>query len=183
MKPEIFDNFFDKHLIDYIGYSVQHPDYPWSYNSSITKTSGSAPWMFGLSRKFIDIYDEIKVCPEDRLFFPLFLKIHEEFNRPISDIIRARLDMTLRSPPNTKHTPHRDLGEESHLTFILYLNDSDGDTVIYNEREPSEEYTVKDIITPKKNRLVMFDGSCFHTGHSPSENNNRVLLNINYRGL
>ena len=183
MKPKIFDDFFDKHLLDYICYSVQHPEYPWSYNSSINKTFGTEPWMFGFARKFIDINDEIKACPEDKLFFPLFLKLHEEFNRPISDIVRARTVMMLRSPPNTLHSPHQDMGGESHLTFILYLNDSDGSTIIYNENEHSENYSIQDVIEPKKNRLLMFDGSYFHAGHSPSQHNNRVLLNINYRGL
>jgi hypothetical protein len=34
----------------------------------------------------------------------------------------------------------------------------DGDTVIYNEREeiPNEKYTIKESVTPKQGRMVIF---------------------------
>jgi hypothetical protein len=181
MKPKIFDDFFDIHLINYISYSVQHPDYPWSYNSCITQTQGEEPWHFGMSRKFLDSeYPDIKKCPEDKLFFPIFFKIQEEFGLSFSDLLRARLDMTFRSPDNTLHKPHVDMGEKPHYSFIVYLNDSDGDTIIFNETSVSDKYSIQEVVSPKKNRLLAFGGHHYHTGHSPSKNNNRVILNVNY---
>ena len=66
------------------------------------------------------------------------------------------------------------------------MNDSDGPTVIFNEKyEGSTEIdqsklTVQKEIEPKANRLLIFDGHYLHTGHTPAHHNNRVLLNSNF---
>ena len=77
-------------------------------------------------------------------------------------------------PENTLHIPHRDMNI-NHYVSILYCNDADGDTIIYNETCKQENYTIQKKISPVKNRLVFFDGSYYHTGHSPSKNNYRIL--------
>ena len=74
---------------------------------------------------------------------------------------------------------------DPHYAGILYMNDSDGDTVIYKETEENLDGNYESIysLSPKKNRLLLFDGSYYHTGHAPSGHNNRILLNFNYRKL
>ena len=72
-----------------------------------------------------------------------------------------------------------------HIATIFYLNDSDGNTVIYNEKFEKEgdtdsELTIQREIEPKENRLVVFDGLYIHTGHVPTKHNNRVILNSNF---
>ena len=56
--------------------------------------------------------------------------------------------------------------------------DSDGDTIIYNERKESESYTVKERVTPKQGRIVIFDGGLYHTAEQPL-NNTRCIVNYN----
>ena len=56
-------------------------------------------------------------------------------------------------------TPHIDLDEgHEHTVVLYYVVTSDGDTVIYNERTESDTYTVKQRVTPKQGRVVIFDG-------------------------
>ena len=55
--------------------------------------------------------------------------------------------------------------------------DSDGDTIIYNEREESETYTVKKRVTPKQGRVVLFDGGLMHTAEQPINSNVRCIVN------
>ena len=54
--------------------------------------------------------------------------------------------------------------------------DSDGDTIIYNETVKSENYTIKEKVTPKQGRVVLFDGSLYHTAEQPI-NNVRCIVN------
>jgi hypothetical protein len=67
--------------------------------------------------------------------------------------------------------------------MVYYVNDSDGDTVIFKERWLGKaDYSIKNIetrITPKANRAVIFDGLRYHTGSVPTKNN-RVLINMNF---
>ena len=52
--------------------------------------------------------------------------------------------------------------------MLYYVCDSDGDTIIYNEKEKSESYTIKKKITPKQGRVVLFDGRFYHTDEQPN---------------
>lgn len=67
-----------------------------------------------------------------------------------------------------------------HNSFIYYVNDSDGDTVIYAERYGDErpKMTVAEIITPKAGRGVVFDGNHYHSAGAPYSAAMRVAVNI-----
>ena len=66
------------------------------------------------------------------------------------------------------------------MVALYYVCDSDGDTIIYNERhQPANKvYTVKQKVTPKQGRMVLFDGSLYHTAEQP-EHNVRCVVNYN----
>ena len=77
-------------------------------------------------------------------------------------------------------SPHVDLPYQ-HFVMLYYVCDSDGDTIIYNEREyerPDGMYTIKQKVTPKQGRMVLFDGSLYHTAEQP-EHNVRCVVNYN----
>lgn len=98
--------------------------------------------------------------------------------KPIQ-LLRARafLQLPIAGQNNEINHPHRDL-PISHTVILYYLTDADGDTIIYNETEESEKYTVKDKIQPKKGRCVIFNGKHFHSSSKPTSNI-RATLNIN----
>ena len=83
--------------------------------------------------------------------------------------------MTLYNPDGYRHEVHTDLPDHmKNITTIFYVNDSDGDTLIYNDTG----HLLK-AVEPRQNRLLVFDGSLPHTGHSPSNHKSRVLINTN----
>jgi hypothetical protein len=190
---EVIDNFLENYYIDYLLELIDNPFWMWRYHKNISYKGLDVEdsWKHGFEHLLFSKYDDISFdMSNSQVWIPLFLKIEEYFNLPVGSLFRARLDMTLRSPENTIHTPHVD-HKFFHYASILYLNDSDGDTIFFNEKIDADnsdcfpdcsDLTVKKIVSPKKNRLIFFDGSYFHTGHSPSNNNRRILLNANYHG-
>ena len=66
------------------------------------------------------------------------------------------------------------------MSCVYYVNETDGDTIIFNETDLKGNYTIKKRIPPKPNRLLMFKGKFAHTGCSPSKYNTRILINSNY---
>ena len=92
----------------------------------------------------------------------------------------------------TVDLPHIDIYSRKHLVCLYYVCDSDGDTIIYNEREreiSNEDYTtvkervtpnltIKQRVTPKQGRVVLFDGWLMHTAEQPI-NNVRCIVNYN----
>jgi len=68
-------------------------------------------------------------------------------------------------------SPHIDL-EEKHLALLYYVINSDGDTIIY---ENAKENKIKKKIKPKQGRMVIFNGSYWHSGSQPKYNNRCVI--------
>jgi hypothetical protein len=86
------------------------------------------------------------------------------------------------------HMPHID-SLYPHYIAIYYVNDSDGDTFIFNESNPTFEkdfsymqdhkFTVRDRITPKKGRVVIFPGHIYHASSFARRSPFRCVVNIN----
>tara|TARA_B100001057_G_scaffold64039_3_gene57589 strand:- start:7158 stop:7685 length:528 start_codon:yes stop_codon:yes gene_type:complete len=98
--------------------------------------------------------------------------VFAELNIDFIDIIAARLFITV--PHKTKldfYAPHTDRPEK-HLGLIYYVNDSDGDTVFFEKEKVIEK------VTPKKGRIVLFDGETLHSGGFPTDNP-RCIVNFN----
>lgn len=104
------------------------------------------------------------------------------------EVFRARfgLQMWKGSTP-VSHGAHVDCGTP-HIVGLLYLNDSDGDTIIYHQEQsytaPSSlhhsRFTEKCRVSPRANRLVLFDGKYFHSSSAPVKHANRYVLNLNW---
>ena len=173
-------------------------DFPWYFIPDITYNDGLAnQGRCGFAHYFADEDDGI--ISE---FHPLFLKlIHnscKKINLKKIDVIQARSFLQL--PSNIPHEevddPHIDLIDTDHFVMLYYVCDSDGDTIIYNERH--EDYnenfsewtvgnvrekvkpklTIKQRVTPKQGRVVLFDGWLMHTAEQPI-NNVRCIVNYN----
>lgn len=184
MSIEIIDDFLTPTYANVVEETLQAPQQPWSFlkNSSV-ENEKNQECILNYGFNFL-IYS--KLNPSERgwsespitmLLRPFLYQVQDTICR--TRLLRCRVDMTVASSVPVLHSPHVDvLG--NHITTIYYVSDSDGDTVVYNEREKSNQYSVMKTISPKKNRLVIFDGEHYHTGHSPMKHKNRILINSNF---
>ena len=125
-----------------------------------------------------------KVSEFHDLFVPLISqscsRLMSVLNTEINQINIIQGRSFLQFPLNLKNydvdTPHIDLSTIDHFVMLYYVCDSDGDTIIYNERVPSDQYTIKKRVSPKQGRVVLFDGGLYHTAEQPL-NNNRCIVN------
>ena len=100
-------------------------------------------------------------------------KACEQAKLHINDVYASRVFFQTPSqqPGNIIHK-HNDISEE-HLVFIYYVNDSDGDTVFF-DNEDNEIFRQ----TPKRNTGVIFDGSILHSAETSSQH--RFIINYNF---
>ena len=102
-------------------------------------------------------------------------------------ITKIRLNMLLNHKDilkNKYNTPHIDSKNKDNFSLIYYINDSDGDTVFFNERYgevKTNKLSIYKKITPKKNKAVIFDGSCFHASTNPINFENRIIMNVHLK--
>ena len=156
------------------------PNISGSYGQGYDEKKGNFGYFHELSTR-----NEVKSEYFD-FFKPLLLSINNTAGG--SGWLRSRLDMTTYTGEPILHDPHLDFDEfkDANISCVFYIGDSDGDTVIYNERKENpdqlrpREFTIKETVSPKANRLVLFTGNYWHTGHSPANHDRRVILNSNY---
>jgi hypothetical protein len=163
-------------------------DFPWFYNESI---SGQKIEEFKNFNSVQYGFYHILYNPNGenshfyKLFLPLIYFIEEKTKQTVKELIRVRVGMnTFVSNKETIHIPHVDY-HEPHKVLLYYVNDSDGDTIMYNEvfsgEKNKKNFSIKEKISPKQGRAVLFDGLRYHSSSAPVNNTRRIAVNINFR--
>ena len=78
------------------------------------------------------------------------------------------------SNKDVHNTPHVD-DNINHYAMLYYVNDSDGDTFFFD----TDSRKIIKRISPKKGRVVIFDGTHLHTGNHPINKSFRIVFNFN----
>jgi hypothetical protein len=87
--------------------------------------------------------------------------------------------------------PNPEFGEEDHfpahydttdraIIAIYYVNDSDGDTLFFKERNDRGLYEIDKRLTPKKGSLAYFNESVLHANYPPRKSRARCIINFNF---
>jgi hypothetical protein len=129
----------------------------------------------------------------NHLVTPILYNAIDLINIKLDDIGLIRCFM---SAPASKYStklidkPHVDK-PIPHYVCLYYVNDSDGDTIIFKKKADGELENIlqKDIdpdkldilttVTPKKGRCVIFDGLHYHASTQPTKNI-RTIVNFNF---
>jgi hypothetical protein len=121
------------------------------------------------------------------LLYPILYSFADKANIQVNTITRIKINLLLKDKTFTKENynfPHSDRGSGEKI-FIYYINDSDGDTIIFNEYDDyvnlPDKFTIADRITPKKGTGVFLESSRFHASSNPSLMQHRYVINFNFK--
>jgi hypothetical protein len=113
-----------------------------------------------------------KISPHLENFSKLVTHTCKHANLNFRDIFYGRIFLTTPQKTNLDfYQPHTDLNYP-HWVVLYYVNDADGDTAFYD----SSGNIIK-TVTPKKGRVVLFDGLIKHSGGIPKETT-RCIVNF-----
>lgn len=130
--------------------------------------------------------------PVTALLLPLLLMFCDKTQRPYSRLLRIRLGLYPRSLTDVAHHPHVDF-YFPHDNAIYYVNDADGDTVVFEEtfddvpkaalpgylREG--RFKVARLVTPKKGKMIAFDGKQYHASMHPMTATHRIAIAFSFQ--
>jgi hypothetical protein len=128
--------------------------------------------------------------PYAELLHDAILVACDKAGRPIDKLIRVRLGLitgTEKTRTNMKHIDQ----DTPHTTGLLYLNNTDGDTIIYSGTYEEDKNTsmveqsntkmsILQKITPCENRVIFFNGYSFHSSSTPTKTPYRLVVNFNF---
>ncbi|MCW5620005.1 MAG: hypothetical protein KIS79_02725 [Burkholderiales bacterium] len=153
-----------------------------TYNDSTPKIFPTTPNSIDAQQFTHLIYDTKQ--PVSQLF-PVILPVLTAIPYTIKQLIRIKMNLCVHAQldnPEAHGMPHVDFTEikEPLMSAIYYVNDATGDTLIFDQRFGHKgALTVKTRVTPKKGRLLVFDGGLLHAGNTPRTNTPRINININ----
>jgi hypothetical protein len=122
------------------------------------------------------------------LIYPIVYYISEISNKDYTNKIRRIKANLLTNRNNVKNNAHHfahvdepSVYNESYLSFLYYVNESDGDTFFFEEfwknPQPSK-LTLQKRISPKKNSGILFNSSQYHASSSPTKSKIRCVINF-----
>ena len=184
---------------------VSSPDFKWSdYNHVQSAGMYFNNFVFDSSKVNIKEIDSSSLITavyhnnfkQEKIYeetvFWLGIAILDEYskrtNKKITDIMRMKVNNLSQSifqeyDANTCNKIHVDNFENGTKTLVYYINDSDGDTFLFDLLQPLKgEYLFDEVsrVSPKKGRIVVFDTLRLHAPSNPIYYPRRYILNINF---
>ena len=164
-------------------------NHPWYFQRDVVVTSNKLGTP-GLSHFFFDANSGGVISPElYNLVLPVVFEACAKVGISPNGILQARSFMhfpiadALRKEYDHIHVDT----DQEHIVALYYVNDTDGDTFIFDKTTRDVPYgadvtkhtfTVKDRITPKRGRIVFFNGDQYHASSGPTKDM-RCIINFN----
>jgi hypothetical protein len=179
-----FNNFVSPYYQKDLQNEIFDKSFTWNYHDV---TSG------GKSSNYSWIDDEnteespqlVHVLTDKSSIFPLvtpmIYKISETVDYQVYiDRIKINLMWPLYNKKNLNsyNRPHVDHQKLEAKTLIYYVNDSDGDTIIFDKRYTGSDpgkLTVVERVTPKSGSAILFDSNMFHSSSNPTQGKRSVI--------
>jgi hypothetical protein len=186
---KIVNNLLPKGYAEQIRTDINQYDFPWWYCPDVTYQGsvGNA----GLTHVVYDMGGNMR-SDWYPFFKPMVYHIEEANGVRINELLRIRVGLLMRGSGDI-NTPHVDY-TVPHYTACYYVEDSDGDTVIYDQmmeenqtsienqfRGENEVFTEAGRGKPIYNSVCIFDGRRYHASSVPKFHDKRIVITVNYR--
>lgn len=127
--------------------------------------------------KFKDYFERLKA---------VVFTAGEHIEKDICSVDRVKVNLLLQQPTALEshyNFAHTDDKTGSHYSMVYYVNDSDGDTFLFNEfwdpeLGPPNQLTLNQRVSPKRNRAVIFESDRFHASSNPQKHATRFVINF-----
>ena len=148
-------------------------NFPWYWNEStlIGKESSLNSFMF--THNFV--VDGKVNSDYFYLLEPIFVAV--EKHAKIKSVLRIKANLLIKQELTEKELEdeiHTDIDSSDYISFVYYVTDSDGDTVLFDNDE-----TIT--VSPQKNTGVLFTSNMKHRATSPMLHKRRVVLNFVFK--
>lgn len=165
MDFKVIDNSInEEHQNLIIKELLETKNFSWFFCKDITNDNNTNQKRPAFSHYFIS---DKKV---NSSFVDLVLPIVSSYTNNTIIQCRSFLQLPLNLTSYDYDTPHVDFNYP-HTVYLYYVKNSDGDTLFLKDNKIIKR------VTPKKGRLVIFDGSILHTAEQPKQDI-RCIINF-----
>ena len=177
--PPVYQNW----LID----CVKNPDLKWMIkDNAISDLFQGDPRNGYCAFHYLFECEQGEVSSLCNAFMPLALQFRDKLKAEA--LLRMRVNHVPAWCSNIIQLPHVDSYVQNAWNVVYYVDNSNGDTIIYNERTSNPQQYIEMVkqdtwtemtrVSPKRGRAVAFKGDLFHSSTTPV-GTWRPVVNIN----
>lgn len=169
-------NLFSQEIANHIENCLTSADFPWYWNKYVAYENNENSSIKDFFFTHIFFRDGIVKSENIKLIEPILYEIHKMGLYKIKDIFRIQANLFCNSDldeEELKTLVHADLPDENYISVVYYVNDSDGDTILYKD-----DGTIQETCSPVKNTIFWFPANQLHRPTPPKENKIRIVVNI-----
>tara|TARA_B100000795_G_C22654350_1_gene381537 strand:+ start:389 stop:877 length:489 start_codon:yes stop_codon:yes gene_type:complete len=155
----VIDNFLDDKNFIKLSKILIDTKFPWYFNNSKSENNDGD---FQFTHAFVH---EKKILSP---YWSYMVPILEKLNAGV--ILRVKANLTTKKEMNLKSEMHVDTRESNSKTAVYYPNTNNGGTLMLNGKK----------ISSRANRIVIFDSHQKHCGVHCTDENIRLVINLNY---
>lgn len=184
-KPVEYRQVVDSEYRDAIYDYLTDINFPWHFMEDATTEKINTVQVSTPAFGNLLYYQGQENNPHLEFFKPLIAAIEEQSNMTITNLMRVRAGFLLNtkyaipSMPYKHNAPHRDYDQE-HYVAVYYVNDTDGDTVIFHETERADKYYPMHKSSPEAGKVVLFNGWHYHASSCPKMFTKRIAITLNF---
>lgn len=181
-------------LFDKVKDFIESDNFPWFYSCNTAYTSNESRFddLYNGSFGHVAVMDGRKNSEIAHSLEDCLLTVLDSVNKKLDRLHRIRIGFIPIGAVPIVNIPHVDV-PYNHTVGLLYLNDSDGDTIVYNEKfNPYGSYEISKYyeehlnsqvteyrrFTPEENKFIMFDGMHYHSSSTPIKTKRRIAVNF-----
>lgn len=165
----MYTGYIDTTYGDELYSLVSHIDFPWKLVKDITGKEEEGPGLVHL------VIKEDGIVTSNEVLDAVKKAIMSNTKYKVEDIYRIKINCLLKNSENVVYNNKHIDQNFDHNVMIIYLNDSDGDTILYSGDEIIERSS------PEKNKFIIFNGLINHASTRPVINTYRYIVNINFQ--
>lgn len=176
----IFENVFGEHIQKKLLEEVStFSNFPWFFSENVQNQAKTDTNLTSGFRHCL-WSDGNATSAWSNTFLPIIWKIEELTERKVTKIINMHVNLGINMGKKFNGMIHNDgflnqeTENEKRYTGIYYLENSDGNTVLYDD-----DKTAVETITPEADKLILFSSFINHTGALPTVSSYRRVVNLN----
>lgn len=194
MKPIILNDFMDKALVREMEDSLAGNTFPWFLQQGTFDKEGLDAKLAIRTPDTLDtpqlthyfVRPGATMAPQHPVMsIPLALA-NARTDLRLNLVRRVKANLTLPSNHDGYYQmPHIDVTpddlREPSITAIYYVNDADGDTVLFNQTYDGKRKKLTELmrVAPKRGSMLVFGSDRYHAGSNPVKSPYRIVVNFN----
>tara|TARA_B100000427_G_C15193645_1_gene457092 strand:- start:60 stop:578 length:519 start_codon:yes stop_codon:yes gene_type:complete len=171
MTIEIIDNFLPDHDFKLLTDVLLGTEFPWYFNDQVVDDGISKDDRFQFTHCILSAQG-LDPCPDKEQYsnwYPLFEQLLNKLK--VRGLLRIKINLNTKTFEHEKSKYHIDVSNiEGSKTAIYYLNTNNGWT----------RFKKGDKVSSVANRMVIFDSNLEHSGVTCTNEQRRLVVNLNY---